>query len=174
LLFFISIMDNETRMALPKDDICERVYALARPILESMRLELVEVEFKRSGRESVLRMFIDKEGGVNLDDCADVSRELSMILDVEDFIHCNYNLEVSSPGLDRPIKSQADYERFTGRLVKIRTYEPLADDEGNKRKTFLGTLIGLNEGIVRMKLNEGQTAAIPLARVAKANLEFEF
>jgi len=161
-------------MALSKDDICERVSALARPILESMQLELVEVEFKRSGRESVLRMFIDREGGVNLDDCADVSRELSMILDVEDFIHCFYNLEVSSPGLDRPIKSLADYQRFTGRLVKIRTYEPLSDDEGNKRKTFLGTLLGLNNGVVTMKLNEGQTAAIQLERVAKANLEFEF
>jgi ribosome maturation factor RimP len=161
-------------MALLREDICERVASLSRPILDSMELELVEVEFKRSGRESVLRVFIDKEGGVNLDDCADYSRELSLILDVEDFIQCNYNLEVSSPGLDRPIKSRADYDRFTGRLIKIRTYEPFADDDGNRRKTFLGTLMGLNEGAVRIKLAEGQTAAIPLERIAKANLEFEF
>jgi ribosome maturation factor RimP len=161
-------------MALHRDDICERVEAIARPIIEALRLELVEIEFKRSGREAVLRLFIDKDGGVTLDDCAEFSRELSAILDVEDFIPCEYNLEVSSPGLDRPLKSQADYERFTGRLVKIRTYELLPDDDGNRRKTFLGTLEGLADGVVRIKLKEGQTAAIPLERIAKANLEFEF
>ncbi len=161
-------------MALHKDDICERVEAILRPILESFRLELVEIEFKRTGREAVLRLFIDKEGGVTLDDCADVSRELSLVLDVEDFIPCAYTMEVSSPGLDRPLKSLADYERFAGRLIKVRTYEPFADDDGNKRKTFLGTLEGLVDGVVRMALTEGQTAAIPLERVAKANLEFEF
>lgn len=161
-------------MALQKNDICERVGAVARPILESLRIELVEIEFKRGGRESVLRLFIDKEGGVTLDDCAEVSRELSAILDVEDFIPGEYNLEVSSPGLDRPLKTPADYERYAGRLVKVRTYEPFPDDAGNKRKTFLGTLLGLTDGVVRMKLAEGQSAAIPLERIAKANLEFEF
>jgi ribosome maturation factor RimP len=161
-------------MALTKDDICGRIEALARPILEALRLELVEIEFKRSGREAVLRQFIDKEGGVTLDDCADVSRELSLVLDVEDCIPCAYTLEVSSPGLDRPLKTPADYERFAGRLIKVRTYEPFCDDDGNKRKTFLGTLEGLTDGVIRMRLTEGQTAAIPLERVAKANLEFEF
>lgn len=161
-------------MALHKDDICERVSAIAQPILEALGLELVEIEFKRSGREAILRLFIDREGGVTLDNCADVSRELSLVLDVEDFMPCAYNLEVSSPGLDRPLKTPADFERFAGRLIKVRTYEPFADDDGNKRKTFLGTLEGLVDGLVRMKLTEGQTAAIPLERVAKANLEFEF
>jgi len=161
-------------MALHRDDICERIAAIARPILESLHLELVEIEFNRSGRESVLRIFIDKDGGVALDDCAEVSRELSAILDVEDFIPGAYTMEVSSPGLDRPLKSPQDYERFAGRLVKIRTYEPLPDDDGNRRKTFLGTLDGLADGVVRMKLTEGQNASIPLERIAKANLEFEF
>jgi ribosome maturation factor RimP len=160
-------------MALHRDDICERVRTLAQPLLEAMRLELVEVEFSRSGREAVLRLFIDKEGGVMLDDCADLSRELSLILDIEDFIPCEYNLEVSSPGLDRPLKSAADYERFNGRLVKVRTYEPFPDDAGNRRKTFLGRLDGLKDGAVMLTLREGQTASIPLERVAKANLEFE-
>lgn len=161
-------------MTLHRDDICDRVRALAEPILASMALELVEVEFRRSGREAVLRLFIDKEGGVTLDDCADFSRELSTLLDVEDFIPCEYNLEVSSPGLDRPLKSEADYARFAGRLIKVRTYEPYPDDAGNRRKTFLGTLGGLREGVVVMTLKEGQTASIPLERIAKANLEFEF
>lgn len=161
-------------MALNKDEICDRINTIIQPILKSLQLELVEIEYKRSGREAVLRIFIDKEGGVMLDDCADVSRELSLILDIEDFIPCEYNLEVSSPGLDRPLKTAADYDRFQGRLIKVKTYELLPDDAGNKRKTFLGKLVGLRDGVVVMTLNEGQTASIPLERVAKANLEFEF
>jgi ribosome maturation factor RimP len=157
-----------------KGDICEQVSSIARPILDSMKLELVEIEYARMGRDAVLRLFIDKDGGVTLDDCAGLSHELSAILDVEDIVDVNYTLEVSSPGLDRPLKKLQDYERYTGRLVKIRTYDQVLDDAGNKRKTFLGTLEGLVDGSVRIRLKEGQTASIPLDRVAKANLEFEF
>jgi len=161
-------------MATQKEDTCSLVTSFAQPILESLGLELVDIEFGRvSGSNAVLRLFIDKEGGVTLDDCAGVSRELSLILDVEDVIACNYTLEVSSPGLDRPLKKQADYDRFVGRLIKVRTYQPFLDDSGNKRKTFLGKLEGLVDGIVKMTLNEGQSASIPIERIAKANLEFE-
>ncbi len=160
-------------MAAPKEDTCSYVRNIALPILESMNLELVDIEFGKIGRDAVLRLFIDKVGGITLDICAEVSRELSMILDVEDVIACNYTLEVSSPGLDRPLKKPSDYERFSGRLIKVRTYEPFQDDKGNKRKTFLGKLDGLSEGVIKMTLAEGQTASIPLERVAKANLEFE-
>jgi ribosome maturation factor RimP len=160
-------------MAIKKEDTCTVVSAIAEPILESMGLELVDIEFGRVGPDAVLRLFIDKEGGVMLDDCAGLSRELSMVLDVEDVISCNYTLEVSSPGLDRPLKKQADYDRFAGRLIKIRTYQPFLDDSGNKRKTFLGKLEGLVDGVVKMTLTEGQTVSIPLDQVAKANLEFE-
>jgi ribosome maturation factor RimP len=161
-------------MSKNKGDICEQVGRIAQPILDSMQLELVDMEFVRAGRDSILRLFIDKEGGVTLDDCADLSRELSAVLDVEDIITVNYSLEVSSPGLDRPLKKLQDYERYAGRLVKIRTYDQVSDDAGNKRKTFLGTLEGLVDGCIRVRLKEGQTASIPLDRVAKANLEFEF
>ncbi|MDD2309001.1 MAG: ribosome maturation factor RimP [Desulfuromonadaceae bacterium] len=160
-------------MATQKEDTCTVVSKIAQPILQSMGLELVDIEFGRVGPDAVLRLFIDKEGGVLLDDCAGLSRELSMILDVEDVIACNYTLEVSSPGLDRPLKKQADYDRFVGRTIKVRTYQPFLDDSGNKRKTFLGKLEGLVNGVIKMTLQEGQTASIPLERVAKANLEFE-
>ena len=160
-------------MAAQKEDTCTIVSRIAQPILESMSLELVDIEFGRVGRDAVLRLFIDKEGGVMLDDCAEFSRELSMVLDVEDVIACNYTMEVSSPGLDRPLKKQADYDRFVGRLIKVRTYQPFLDDSGNKRKTFLGKLEGLIEGVVKITLTEGQTASIPIEQVAKANLEFE-
>jgi ribosome maturation factor RimP len=159
---------------MAKTDVVGRVTELAAPLAAYLNLELVEVEYRQEGRQMVLRLFIDRVGGVTLDDCASVSRELAEILEVEDFIQGHYNLEVSSPGINRPLKQAADYERFTGRLVKIRTFELLADDAGNKRKTFVGLLLGLEGGVVRLKLTEGQTAGIPLEKVAKANLEFEF
>lgn len=159
---------------MAKIDVVARVTELAEPLAASLGLELAEVEYRQEGRQMVLRLYIDKDGGVTLDDCSAVSRELTEILDVEDFIQGHYNLEVSSPGLNRPLKKPSDFESYTGRLVKIRTFEPLADDAGNMRKTFLGELLGLSDSIVRLKLNEGQTASIPLGKVAKANLEFEF
>ncbi len=155
-------------------DVVNRVTELAEPLAASLGVELVEVEYKQEGGRMVLRLFIDREGGVTLDDCAAVSRELAEVLDVEDFIHGRYNLEVSSPGLDRPLKKPSDYERFAGRLVKIKTFELLPDDAGNMRKTFTGELLGLEEGVVRLRLSEGQTAGVPLDKVAKANLEFDF
>ncbi len=159
---------------MAKIDVATRVTELAAPLLASQGMELVDLEYRREGRDMILRLFIDKNGGISLDDCAEVSRELSELLDVHDFIADHYTLEVSSPGLNRPLKKPADYERHIGRLVKVRTFELLADDEGNRRKTFLGELLGLADGVVAMRLNEGQTAHIPLEKVAKANLEFEF
>jgi len=158
---------------MTKLDVASQVTMVAEQMLSSLGMELVDLEYTRQGRAMVLRLFIDKEGGITLDDCAVVSRELSEVLDVEDIIPDHYTLEVSSPGLDRPLKKVADYEKYKGRLVKIRTFEPLPDDAGNKRKTFLGELKGLENGIVLMKLKEGQDAAIPFEKVAKANLDFE-
>ncbi len=154
--------------------VIDKVTALAQPLLTTLGIELVDVEYQRVGRSMVLRFFIDKPGGINLDDCADVSREISQLLDIEDFISEAYTMEVSSPGLDRPIKRKEDYHRFTGRLVKVRTFELLSDAEGNKRKTFLGTLLGLEGELVQLQLKEGQLAEIPLDKIAKTNLEFEF
>ena len=159
---------------MAKIDVAQVVTDMATQLLSSQGMELVDLEYKREGREMVLRLFIDKPGGVTLDDCAGVSRELSEILDVEDIISGHYSLEVSSPGLNRPLKKAADYDRYIGRLIKVRTFELLPDDQGNKRKTFLGELIGLENDVVRVRLQEGQTAGIPLNKVAKANLEFEF
>jgi ribosome maturation factor RimP len=158
---------------MAKLDVASQVTMVAEQMLSSLGMELVDLEYTRQGRAMVLRLFIDKEGGVTLDDCAGVSRELSEVLDVEDIIPDHYTLEVSSPGLDRPLKKVADYEKYKGRLVKIRTFEPLPDDAGNKRKTFLGELKGLENGIVLLKLKEGQGAAVPFEKIAKANLDFE-
>lgn len=159
---------------MAKVDVVEKVTEIVEAILAPLGMGLVDVEYKREGRDMVLRLFIEKEEGITLDDCSAVSRELSDILDVEDYIPDNYTLEVSSPGICRPLKKLADYQRFLGRLVKVKTFEMLPDDAGNKRKTFLGTLTGVEAGLVCLHLKEGQNAAIPLEKVAKANLEFEF
>jgi len=159
---------------MAKVDVAEKITEIAGQILAPLGMGLVDLEYKREGKDMVLRLFIEKEEVVTLDDCSAVSRELSDILDVEDYIPDNYTLEVSSPGICRPLKKPADYERFLGHLVKVRTFEALADDAGNKRKSFVGTLQGLAGGEISIDLKEGAHASIPLAKVAKANLEFEF
>ena len=161
---------------MAKVDAAERITEIAEQILAPLGLGLVDLEYKREGRDMVVRLFIENEneGGITLDLCSAVSRELSDILDVEDFLPEHYTLEVSSPGICRPLKKIADYQRFQGHLVKIRTFETIADDAGNKRKTFTGKLVGIEGGAVNVALTEGQHALIPLEKVAKANLEFEF
>lgn len=155
-------------------DTPQRVTELAQPILSSLGLELADLEFRKSGRTHILCIYIDKPGGVTLDDCADLSRELSLLLDVEDCIPERYTLEVSSPGLNRPIKKLEDFIRFKGRLSEVKTFELFEDEAGNRRKTFLGTIEGVEDDLVLLLLKEGQRARIPFDRIAKAKLEFEF
>lgn len=155
-------------------NIPQRVTELAQPILDSLGLELVDLEFKQAGRRHILCLYIDKPGGVNLDDCAEVSRELSLALDVDDFITERYSLEVSSPGLERPLKKLDDFARYQGRLAQIKTIELFQDEQGNQRKTFLGTIQGVEGEFVVLHLKEGQLARIPLEKMVKAQLAFEF
>jgi len=155
----------------------EQLSAIVVPILETMSMELVDLEYKHEGRDWFLRIFIDKEGGVTLDDCADVSREVGAVLEVEDLVRTAYRLEVSSPGIDRPLKKVKDFERFAGRLVKLKTYESLDPDQrGHARKTFVGILLGIENGLVRIEQTDkkGGVVEFPLEGIAKANLEYEF
>ncbi|MDL1969522.1 MAG: ribosome maturation factor RimP [Candidatus Desulfofervidaceae bacterium] len=154
-------------LSLYTTKVIEIVEKLARPILESEGLELVDVEFQRETQGWVLRVYIDKEGGVSLDDCTGVSQQLSAALDVEDPIDTAYTLEVSSPGLTRPLKKARDYERYKGQLVQIKTYRSV---EG--RKVFKGKLIGLEDDVVKIEI-EGKVWEIPLKDIAKANLDFK-
>ena len=149
------------------DTVAKRVGAVALPVLEEMGLELVEVQYRREQSGWVMRLIIDKQDGISLEDCAAVSREISQLLDIEDFVDQAYNLEVSSPGLNRPLKSMADFERFTGRKAKIKTIEPIAGEH-----VFIG----------RIKKTEGETiileigrkeVTMPFSQVARARLEIE-
>jgi len=154
-------------------NVVDKIEGMLVPLVASLGLELVEIEYKSESRQMILRIFIDREGGVTLDDCAAVSKELSALLDVEDVIPGKFTLEVSSPGLNRPLKSLSDYDRYTGKLVKIKTFAALADDSGKLRKIFLGKLLGLDGDVINLQLQEGPSASIPFSAVAKANLEFE-
>ena len=146
----------------------ERVRALALGIVDFMGMELVQVEVKREPGGAIVRLFIDKLGGVTLDDCSRVSRQLSAQLDVDDPFEHRYTLEVSSPGLDRPLYGPRDYERFAGRMVRVTAYEPI---DGQRR--FVGRLLGLVEGTVRLLLSGEREVSIPLEGVAKARLEMD-
>ncbi|PLX84743.1 MAG: ribosome maturation factor [Desulfuromonas sp.] len=162
---------------MSQSTLLDQIHTLIGPVLEEMGLELVDLEYKHEGRDWFLRIFIDKEGGVNLDDCADASREVGTLLEVEDPIRTAYRLEVSSPGLERPLKRPRDYERFNGKLVKVKTFEKCdPDGRGYERKTFVGTLLGLDQGQVRIEQvdKKGGVAAFPLESIAQANLEMDF
>ncbi|MBI3989323.1 MAG: ribosome maturation factor RimP [candidate division NC10 bacterium] len=146
-----------------------RIKALAQPIVEDEGLELVGVEFQRESRGWVLRLYIEREGGVTLADCEGVSHQLGDLLDVKDLINYSYTLEVSSPGLDRPLTKEADFTRFAGRLARVTTFQPV---EGRRR--FLGRLRGVQEGQVLLEKGDGSMVAIPWETIAKARLEVEW
>ena len=150
------------------DVINKRVEEVVLPVLEELGLELVELQFRREQSGWVLRLIIDKPDGINLDDCAVASRELSQLLDIEDFIDQAYNLEVSSPGLDRPLKSMADFHRFIGRKAKIKTIEPIAGEH-----VFIGNIQQTEGESIVLEIG-GREVVIPFLQVAKARLELEF
>lgn len=157
--------------------VLEQIEKLIQPILEDLELELVDLIYQRETRGWVLRFLLDKEGGINLDACAEASREFSAILDVEEVLDTAYTLEVSSPGLDRPLKKPRDFERFSGQQIKVKTVVGIDPDErGRKRKTFIGILDGLDGDKVLLKIKEKQTVQvlIPLDQIDSANLEYEF
>ncbi len=158
-----------------KNKIIEEAARIVAPVLEEQAMELVDVELRTEGRDLVLTLFIDKEGGITLDDCVAVSQEVGTLFDVENLIDRAYRLEVSSPGLERPLKKAKDFERFAGQPVKIKT-RLLCDPEnsGHPRKTFRGVLLGMDGEMVRVRLNEKDVeASFALAEIDKANLEFE-
>jgi ribosome maturation factor RimP len=148
-------------------EIIERVSRAVEPILRESALELVDVEFQPSGKRWLLRIFIDKEGGVTIADCEHVSRELDRLLDVENIIDHPYVLEVSSPGLTRALKKKADFDRYMGRRCRIVTRSAIAG-----RNAFAGEIAGVGENEVELR-EEGEVYAIPLDAIKKAHLEVE-
>ncbi|MBW1935007.1 MAG: ribosome maturation factor RimP [Deltaproteobacteria bacterium] len=150
------------------DTIRVKVTNLVENILEELGYELVDVEYLTSHGRWVLRLYIDKEGGVTVDDCATVSAEIGDLIDVKDIIPHHYVFEVSSPGLNRPLRKSKDFVRVLGKKIKVKMVSPV---EG--RRNFVGHLRSFENGILRVE-TENRVVALRLDDVEKANLIYEF
>jgi ribosome maturation factor RimP len=157
-------------------DVIQRVRDIAGRIAASYGLEIFDVQFRREGSGMVLRIQLDRPGpgasaddSVSVADCEHVSRDLSATLDVEDPIPAAYTLEVSSPGLDRPLRGEADYQRFTGRRAKIVMREAV-----DGQMFFKGRLGGVDAKHLVVDTDDGRTHRVPLDVIRRANLEVEF
>ncbi len=159
---------------IAQESVADRARQLLEPVLARDGFDLVEVEWQREGGGWVLRLYVDKAGGVGIDDCQAASRLVETMLDVEDFIEPAYSLEVSSPGVERPIRKSQDFQRFAGQRAKVRAYGPIESAAGlSPRKQWTGVLRGFADGAVEIDV-DGVVHRIPIERVAKAHLEYDF
>ena len=142
---------------------------IVQPIVDAKNFEIVDIEYVKEAGEYYLRVYLDNEGGISLSDCEVVSRELSEILDKKDPIKDNYFLEVSSPGLDRPLKKDKDFERYKGRDVEIKLYKPMNDS-----KQFEGELVGLTEDNNIKVIIDGEEVDFTRKEVALIRLAIKF
>jgi len=147
-------------------DILRRIEDIVQPTITGMGFELVRVSMSRGG--GTLQIMIEPADGrpMDVEDCATLSRALSAVLDVEDPISNAYTLEVSSPGIDRPLTRPKDFTRWVGHLVRVETAQPV-----DGRRRFKGMLVGFEDDTVKLKLEDGQEAQVPLAAVSRAKLE---
>ena len=150
-----------------KAPVTQSVIELIEPGLLAKGIELVDVEFKKEGKNWVLRVFIDKEGGVTLEDCQKISRLAGDLIEVEEVIEPAYTMEVSSPGLNRVLKKEKDFIRFSGKKIGVQCHAPL-----NGRKKFTGILKDFKNQSIHLEV-DGQLQTISINRVAKANLVIE-
>lgn len=147
----------------------QKTEKLLEPIMSENNFELVDVEFVKEGGNWYLRAYIDKDGGIAVDDCEIVSRALSEILDEQDFISESYILEVSSPGLGRQLKKEKDFARSINKEVEIKLYKPI-----NKQKEFVGFLVSYDNENVTIELEDESTLEIPRSNIALIRLAFDF
>ncbi|HZB52514.1 MAG TPA: ribosome maturation factor RimP [Reyranella sp.] len=147
-------------------ELLRRIEEIVAPTVVGMGFELVRVAMSKGG--GTLQIMIEPADGsaMDVEACATLSRALSAVLDVEDPIPGNYTLEVSSPGIDRPLTRPKDYSRWAGHLARVETAEPI-----DGRRRFKGTLLGLSDGAVRLRLEDGTETAVPLTAVSRAKLE---
>jgi len=153
---------------MAEQETIKKIEDVLMPILLEDRLELIDIEFRPTGKRWLLRVYIDKEGGVTIADCETVNRELGRILDVEDFVEHAYTLEVSSPGLTRPLRKMEDFEKHKGKLCKIITKEQLYG-----KNEFEGEIIKTHEDNVEIK-GKIDVFTIPMCAIKKAHLQFHF
>ena len=160
---------SEGKTMARREEYEERTEKLLGPILEENHFELVDVEYVKEGGSWYLRAYIDKSGGITVDDCEIVNRALGDLLDEEDFIEDSYILEISSPGLGRPLKKERDFARSLGEEVEIRTYRMV-----NKQKEFRGILKAYDKDTVTIEEEEGQDQIFERENIALIRLAFDF
>ena len=146
----------------------DRVQAIAERVAIDHGVELVHAEVAGPDNKPIVRIFIDKPNGVTHQDCSEVSLHVGTVLDVEDFIHASYTLEVSSPGIERGLYKSQDYERFAGSLAKMKTRKPI-----NGQRNFRGRLLGIDGEDVLFEDRTSGRVKIPFEIIAKANLEMD-
>ncbi|MBI4908266.1 MAG: ribosome maturation factor RimP [Acidobacteria bacterium] len=156
--------------SVAKQAALEKVVEIANRVGASEGIEIVDVELLGGGRNRVLRIYIDKPGGVTHADCESVSEQVGTILDAEDAIDGGtYTLEVSSPGVERKLKSQKDFERFIGKRAKVLLRDPLEN-----RRQWEGTIAEVKDGVIHLEASPGKAVEFPLGQVERANLKFEW
>ena len=162
-----------------RQDVVSRAEALVEPLVRAEGFELVELEYVREPAGWVLRLFIDrpgrdpmaKEGGVGLEECARVSHAVETALEVEELVPHAYSLEISSPGINRPLRRPEHFQKVVGKRVKVKTFGPVGEPP---RKSFTGTLIQSSVSDITVQVEGGGAFHIPIRDIAKANLDFEF
>ena len=150
-------------------DMVEKISEIVRPVVDSFGLVLDGIEYIPHGKRWVLRIYIDKEGGATLDDCQKVSVQVGNLLDAENIIPHAYLLEVSSPGLDRPLKRLDDYIKYTGRVIRLNTARPY-----NNKTTFTGRILSVDVELIRIETRKNEVVDILFSDITKARLEIEF
>jgi ribosome maturation factor RimP len=153
---------------MASSSVADRVQAIAERVAIDHGLDLVHAEVAGPDNKPIVRIFIDKPNGVTHQDCSEVSLHVGTVLDVEDFIHASYTLEVSSPGIERGLYKLQDYDRFTGSLAKVRTRKPI-----NGQRNFRGRLLGIDGEDILFEDRTSGRVRVPFEVVAKANLEMD-
>ncbi len=149
--------------------IINEVSPLVEGFLHESGMEMVDLEFRFESGRWTLRIFIDKEGGVTVDDCANVNKELGYLIEAKNIIDYHYVLEVSSPGLNRPLKKEKDFMRSIGKMIKLELARPV-----NKRSKFTGRLTNVREGMISLLVDDGSLVELPLREIDKARIKYEF
>ncbi len=144
------------------------LWELFEPVVEGLGYDLIEIEHFPNPKHGVLRLYIDKEGGINVDDCSTVSRQISALIDVEDPVNGKFNLEVSSPGSDRPLRRLKDFQRFVGSLVKLKSVMPM-----DGQRNFKGRLLEATEESLVIE-TDAEEITLPMSAIEKARIVPEF
>lgn len=151
-------------------EIADRVKELASNLLKDKEIELVDITYRREGPDTILRLIVDKKGGITVDECGLINGQLGELLDKEDFLTQRYVLEVSSPGLDRPLKTKKDFEWAAGKIVRINTYGPVEE-----KREHAGKIVSCDDENVTIESEETRlTRKIPLNMISRARLEIKF